>query len=246
MSFLRASTLSVLFTASILSACSDAESTADGGAGGDGGDGSGGEGANGGSGGQVSEPTPTKELFLTSEASDATPKNLDGFQGSWDAIVAQDPGAMVLGLEPAGAAKTSEAAESTLTTPWSVALLQSVSAPLAAQTLGGDLTWEIGVDQSAPGADYFTHLYLAVWEDAEVCVLAEWTESDAGHEWGLFPGGTPAAPVALEPCEVPEGARLVLELGYTSANDHSVSRAGTLSYGGEGNRFTFSKDVLFR
>ncbi|MBL9026408.1 MAG: hypothetical protein JNL21_29700 [Myxococcales bacterium] len=201
----------------------------------------------GGAGGQLPDPTPLKDLHLTSTPSDA-PANLAGFQAEWDQIDAQAtaPGPMVLGAAAAGETQSVSASEDTLTTPWRVALLQSVSAPLAAQSIAGELTWVISADQSAPGADFFTRVYLAVWTDSVHCVLADWTEPSDTLDWGLDASAVPSEPVTLEPCDVPEGARLVLELGYTSKNENAVSRSGTLDYGGEGRVFTFSQDILFR
>ncbi|MEZ4222898.1 MAG: hypothetical protein R3B13_18290 [Polyangiaceae bacterium] len=209
-----------------------------------------GGGSSGASGGGGQAATPHKNLYLTSVPVDQPPPNLSGFVGAWDQI---DPtilaiGPMVLGFEVAGPVQTAASSEDTLTTPWNVALLRTVSPPLAAQTLSGDLTWDITVDQSAPAADYFTHIHLVAWADSLICVLADWTEPAPEHEWALFPRGKPSQPVPLQSCEVPDGARLVLELGYTSKNTHNVLRSGTLTYGqgSSGRVVTFSQDVLFR
>ena len=205
------------------------------------------EGGGGGGGGQTPEPTPLNDLYLPSVAVDQSPANLDGFQASWDQVDSQVNalGPMVLGPSAAGGIEAAASSEDTLDTPWNVALLQLVSAPMAGQTIAGDLSFTITPDESAPGADYFTRLYLAVWSDKEECVLADWTESDSSNEWGLFEATSPSQAVPLASCEVPAGARLVLELGYTSKNEHAVSREGSIEYGGESSKLTFSQELLF-
>lgn len=250
-----AAVLAVIFSAACSSSDGagddddDDEPTGSNPSGGEGGEaGTGGAGAGGaGGGGQLPAPTPAKELYLTSLPAESPPANLAGFIGPWNQIDPQilQVGLMGLATAPGGTFQSAEASEDTLTSPWNVALLRTVSAPLAAHTLGGDLTWQLSVDQSAPGAEYFTHLYLAVWTEAVHCVLADWTEASTNHDWGLFPSQGPSQPVALQPCEVPAGARLVLELGYTSKNTHAVLRSGSLSYGGD-YKVTFSQDVLFQ
>lgn len=183
----------------------------------------------------AAEPT-TLRLYMANKNADRPP--VAGALPMWSGANLTAPQALT--NEPTGAAAFIQLAETSAAAPYYVMISRWVSGPaLTAGTLAAaDCTFTMGRMESAADADFswaaaawvmapdgsLKATAFQVWATAEWPVGATPTESVAGALTVLADDITAA--------DIDAGDRVVLELGYRSANVLTASRTGTLVCGG--------------
>lgn len=163
-------------------------------------------------------------FYLSDLAAPYTPATI---RGSWD----QTSGHVARALIPNKRADDGDidgvqVTKNSATQPRSILLGRFVSAPLAAQTLSGNVEWVIGVDVSNADADAFYHVHIYVTQgDSDTprgTLLNNYQESTAAREWpSTDRGWAIEASQSISSLAIQDGDRIVVEIGAvvrTTAN----------------------------
>lgn len=163
---------------------------------------------------------------------------------TWRGTWTDTAGAVTTALDPSpvrgGAITSVSRADASATTPYRIALLRLVSAPLPAQTLAGALQLLFGVRESNAGADFHWHVYAYFTQGdtdtVRAVALADYEEAAGVNEWYASSTANTgqarslaAAQALAATCQA--GDRLVIEIGATARNAVATSYTGQLFYG---------------
>jgi hypothetical protein len=166
------------------------------------------------------------------------------FDGSWEA----NPTVRRYWLttDKWGTDRTELTASSTQNTgTYDVAIAQFISAPLAAQTIDGNVKGQIQARESAADADLRAQIVIRVVSNDGTSVIgtllasdaaalsSEWNNSSVTERNAKFPLAA-SSPATLTSTAVSAGDRLVVEIGYRAHNTLNAARTGTLAIGSAG------------
>jgi len=124
-------------------------------------------------------------------------------------------------------------AETNATNNWDVLLIQSISPPLAAQTISGTIRGQIRCSESNIAANDFGHIVVKAFSGDGGTSRGTLLDNVGATEFVLttltnrnFPASTAATSTDIQ-----EGDVLVVEAGYRAANVDVASYTGTISLG---------------
>jgi len=165
----------------------------------------------------------------------AVPTISPAFLAAWDQTTAMVRKCMFVGQAATGQASADVAeAETDVTNPFAVGLVQLVSEPIAAQTITGTIDIQALCLESNAAANFAGHYSARVFNGAGTAVRGTLKTASGATEFdaGAATNRTIADGVAVTSVIAQDGDVIVLELGYNSTNATTDSHTGTITLNG--------------